>query len=76
MTEQEVMSDEENRITQGAPPRDMSDYTEWRDDTDPCVLSDLNFYGTYLAGQTNGMSTSLPLPSVVAGGPLRYPSSR
>lgn len=66
MTEQEVLSDEENRIIHGAQPRDMSIYTDWRADTDHCVLSDLNFYGTYLSGQTNGMSDSLPLPSVVA----------
>ena len=62
MSEQEAMSDEETQQT----GRDLSQKSEWREGTDLCVLLDLNFYGAYLAGQSNGMSSSLPLPSVVA----------
>ena len=66
MGEQEVGADEETRLACGAEPRDLSEYSSWRDDTDLCVLEALDMYGTYLIGQTNGLSDALALSSVVA----------
>jgi hypothetical protein len=50
----------------GAEPRDISEYSAWRMETDAIVLEGFWMYGTYLNGQTNGMSDALSLPSVVA----------
>ena len=48
----------------GAPARDLSGYSEWRDDADPCIMEALDIYGNYLVGQTNGLSDALNLQVV------------
>jgi len=66
MAEQESFEDEEVRIDGGAEPRDLSERSTWRERTDPAVLQTLDLYGTYLTGQTDGLSEALSLPAVAA----------
>jgi hypothetical protein len=66
MAEQEQFEREDQMQEAGMPPRDLSPYTSWRENTDSCVLSALAFYGTYLSGQTNGLTDGLSLQSVLA----------
>jgi hypothetical protein len=44
----------------------LSKYSEWREEADPQLLEAFNFYGTYLVGQTNGLSDALNLQAVAA----------
>lgn len=49
----------------GAPPRDLSMYSAWRDTADPANLDLISLYCRYgLPGQTNGLSTALSLAAV------------
>lgn len=57
---------EANRAIEGAPPRDVSSYSEWRNSADPENLDLLSLYGRFLVGQYAGMTEMLALPSVVA----------
>ena len=61
-----MLSEEEAKADAGIEPRDMSEVSAWRETTDDSILYALELYGSLLAGQTNGMSESLPLPSVEA----------
>ncbi len=65
MSEQERYSDEEERISAGAEPRDTEalahELSRWRESTDAVVLEALEMYGTYLIGQGTGMDCSGPL---------------
>ena len=61
-----MLSDESSRIEAGAPERDMSSYSEWRESADSCIHDALRLYGTYLVGQTAGFSDALNLAAVVA----------
>lgn len=61
------MRDEETRISHGAPARPgVETYSAWREELPDRLLSAFDFYASYLAGQTNGMSDALSLPAVVA----------
>ncbi len=66
MSERDQLAFEHDRIACGEDSRDLSDYQEWRKTTDRCVQEALILYGTYLIGQTNGMSDALCLTSVCA----------
>lgn len=66
MAEQDRLQDERRRLDDGAPPRDLSEYSTWRDETDNEILEAMSIYGDYLMGQTNGMSDALSLPALVA----------
>jgi len=66
MAEQEQYEREEQMQESGMEPRDLSAYSEWRQTADRCVISALSFYGTYLSGQTNGLTDGLSLQSVLA----------
>jgi hypothetical protein len=49
----------------GAPPRDLSSYSGWRETADPANLDLISFYLRYgLAGQTSGFSSALSLGAV------------
>jgi hypothetical protein len=49
----------------GAPPRDLSSYSGWRETADLANLDLISFYLRYgLAGQTNGFSSALSLGAV------------
>ncbi len=62
-----MLEDEQARTDAGAEPRDIASvYGKWREETDAYVIETLAFYGTYLTGQTNGMSDALSLPAVLA----------
>lgn len=50
----------------GAEPRDLSRYSEWREQVDEIAERMLDLYGTYLVGQTSGLSEALSLEAVVA----------
>lgn len=60
------MRDEDGRLDDGQQPRDLSEYGSWRKTADFCILEALDIYGSYLAGQSNGMSDSLDLGAIVA----------
>jgi hypothetical protein len=65
MGEMQVADQEVKRQALGAPPRDLSVYTAWRDTADPDNLDLISFYCRYgLPGQTNGFSTALSLGAV------------
>ena len=66
MGEQEQLREESQRLEFGAEPRDLEQYSTWRETTDLCILDILDFYATYLVGQTNGFSEALSLASVFA----------
>ncbi len=48
----------------GNPPRDLSQYSEWRDEVYGVVERSLEFYSLYLSGQMSGFSEALDLSSV------------
>lgn len=60
------MMQEAERERYGAPLRDLSSYTEWRDEVEIEVERAFDFYGTYLIGQTSGLSDALDLGAVRA----------
>jgi len=64
IAEQETFQDEAKRIDAGADPRDLSERSQWRETTDVEIQEALEMYGTFLAGQTNGMNDALSLPAV------------
>ena len=66
MGEAQALQAEQYRLIEGAPPRDMSPYTSWRETAQPENLELLEFYGTYLAGQYMGFGTALSLDAVRA----------
>ena len=59
-----MLENEAAREQLGAPIRDMSHYSEWRDEAPDQVISTINLYASYLIGQTNGMSDALSLPAI------------
>jgi len=59
-----MLENEAAREQIGAPIRDISQYSDWRDDAPDQVVSTINLYASYLIGQTNGMSDALSLPAV------------
>ena len=60
------MDAEQNAIASGAPARDLSSWSEWRQEADPRDLWLLELYGTLLVGQHAGMTEALSLTAVVA----------
>lgn len=62
--ESKVHEGESNMAADGAPPRDLSSYSEWRRDAEPHVLWVFEFYAIYLAGQTAGLSDALSLEAI------------
>jgi len=62
--ESEVQKSESMAILDGAPPRDLSAYSAWRDEVDPANLGLITTYGSFLAGQFAGMGDALSLPAV------------
>ena len=63
--EQKMLEAEERQLEAGAEPRDLSEHSEWRKTVDQCVLDALTLYGTYLIGQSAGMSDALSLGAIV-----------
>ena len=62
-----MLAEEDKRIAHGAAPRPgIVQYSAWRERTDEVIQVVFAFYGTYLVGQTNGMSDALSLPALVA----------
>lgn len=61
-----MADDEEGRVAAGAPERDLSAYSEWRERTDLTVQEAMEMYGAHLVGQTAGMSDALSLTAVMA----------
>lgn len=57
---------EMNQRAEGAPARDLSGFTAWRDTTDPENLELIGMYASYLYGQHAGMTDALSLPAVIA----------
>jgi len=51
---------------EGAPSRDLSDYSRWREEAEPDNLQLLELYGAFLVGQHAGMTDALSLPAVIA----------
>lgn len=66
MAECEVREEEEARIEEGAPPRDVDSYSEWQYTALPDTLTLIQFYRSYLIGQTAGMGSALSLEAVRA----------
>jgi hypothetical protein len=66
MAEDEVLGIELRRRADGAPWRDMSECSEWRQDASRENLDLVSFYGRYLVGQFSGMSSALSLEAVRA----------
>jgi len=50
----------------GAPARDLSAFSQWREKADAENLELLEMYGSLLIGQFAGMGTALNLDAVVA----------
>jgi len=61
-----VLASEAERTADGAPPRDLTEYTGWRDTAVPANLDLLDFYERYMIGQTSGFSDALSLDAVMA----------
>lgn len=61
-----MLSQQANWAADGAPARDLSSYSAWREDADPDNLALLDFYGRYLIGQFVPMSDALSLDAVRA----------
>ena len=55
---------EANRERQGADPRDLSSYSEWRDEAPDEVVDGINLYSTYLVGQLAGTGEALCLNAI------------
>lgn len=64
--ESAVLRQEQEWIAGGAPPRDTSVATAWREDAEPENLELIGIYGSLLRGQHAGMTDALNLPAVVA----------
>lgn len=60
------MQAEANAQAAGAPPRDLSSYSAWREEADRENLELLETYGTLLIGQHAGMTNALSLDAVLA----------
>jgi len=52
---------ESDRRSQGAPARDLSQYSSWRSDVDPENLDLMDLYSRYLVGQYAGLGDALSL---------------
>ena len=65
-----MLADEAASVRDGLDPLDAEElyrvYSKWRETADDVVLEALGLYGTYLVGQTSGMSDALSLPAVIA----------
>ena len=62
--ESEVQRSEMLAVSGGAPPRDLSVYTAWRETADPANLGLIGTYSSYLVGQFAGMGDALNLSAV------------
>lgn len=60
------MKAEMMHIAEGAPARDLSAYTSWRDHADPKNVELIGLYSSYLGGQFSGMGDALSLTAVQA----------
>ena len=59
-----MLENEANQTRAGAPYRDISFYSKWRDDAPEEVIDCINLYSTYLVGQTAGMGDALCLNAI------------
>lgn len=57
---------EMNQRADGAPGRDLSGFTAWRETSDLENLELIGMYASYLYGQHAGMTDALSLPAVIA----------
>ena len=64
MGEIDVQRQEQARLRDGAPPRDLSVYAKWRERAHPLNSDLLLFYQRYLVGQFVGYGSALSLEAV------------
>jgi hypothetical protein len=61
-----MLRQEALHVADGAPPRDLSEYTDWRFDAHPDNLRAIGIYSDLLVGQFAGMTEALSLEAVRA----------
>jgi len=59
-----VLDTEARLIAEGAPPRDLSEYSAWRREADPANLYLLSVYSSFLVGQYAGMGDALNIDAI------------
>ena len=64
--ESDVLREQEAWSRDGAPDRDLSEYSAWRETAQAENIELIAFYGNYLVGQFAGMGEALSLDAVRA----------